>query len=100
MRFTSIAFALTAFLSAFVAAAPTTNDITKRLPTPEEFEALAPAEKRKVYTSWYRATNILPTSDDEWCQCALPPSRELIEVTVGSLSERCVDRTLFSRKKS
>ncbi|KAF2811133.1 uncharacterized protein BDZ99DRAFT_570393, partial [Mytilinidion resinicola] len=65
MRFSGIAFALTAFLSAFVAAAPTANnDIAKRLPTPEEFEALAPEQKRKVYTAWYRATNILPTSDD------------------------------------
>lgn len=65
MRFSSMTFAITAVLSAFAIAAPTaSNDIAKRMPTPEEFEALAPEQKRKVYTAWYRATNILPTSDD------------------------------------
>jgi len=66
MRFTSIAFGITAVLSAFVAAAPTANnDVAKRMPTPEEFDALAPEQKRKVYTAWYRATNIIAASDDD-----------------------------------
>jgi hypothetical protein len=65
MRFASITFGITALLAAFVAAAPTSNDVAKRMPTPEEFEALAPAEKREVYRAWYRATNILPVSDDD-----------------------------------
>ena len=63
MRFTSIAFSFTALLSAFAAAAPTANnDMAKRMPTPEEFAPLSDVEKRKVYTSWYRATNILPST--------------------------------------
>ncbi|KAF1936457.1 hypothetical protein EJ02DRAFT_459513 [Clathrospora elynae] len=67
MRLASIAFSLTALLSAFAIAAPTanTNDVAKRMPTPEQFEALAPEEKREVYRAWYRATNILPISDDD-----------------------------------
>jgi 3-methyladenine DNA glycosylase/8-oxoguanine DNA glycosylase len=65
MRFSTLTFGLTALLAGFVAAAPTANsDTVKRMPTPEEFDALAPAEKRKVYTSWYRATNIIGVSDD------------------------------------
>lgn len=66
MRFTSITFGITALLAAFAVAAPTSsNDVAKRMPTPEEFEALAPAEKREVYRAWYRSTNILPTTDDD-----------------------------------
>lgn len=66
MRFASITFGITALLAAFVAAAPvSSNDIARRMPTPEEFEALAPAEKREVYRAWYRATNIIPGSDDD-----------------------------------
>jgi hypothetical protein len=65
MRFSTLTFGLTALLAGFVAAAPTANsDTVKRMPTPEEFDVLAPAEKRKVYTAWYRATNILPGTDD------------------------------------
>jgi hypothetical protein len=65
MRLTSIAFGLTALLSTFAAAAPTANyNVAKRMPTPEEFDALDAVEKRKVYTAWYRSTNILPVSDD------------------------------------
>jgi len=67
MRFTSIAFGFTALVASFVAAAPTAanNDIAKRMPTPEEFDVLSPIEKRKVYTAWYRATNILPGTDED-----------------------------------
>lgn len=66
MRFATLTFGITAMLAAFVAAAPlSNNDVAKRMPTPEEFEALAPAEKREVYRAWYRATNILPVNDDD-----------------------------------
>jgi hypothetical protein len=66
MRFTSIAFGLTAFLSAFVVAAPAPeNEVTKRMPTPEEFNAMPADLQKRVYQSWYRATNILPASDDK-----------------------------------
>ena len=65
MRFSSLAFGLTALLATFVAAAPTSmNDVAKRMPTPEEFDALPREERRKVYTSWYRATNIIGKDDD------------------------------------
>lgn len=66
MRFTSITFGITALLAAFVAAAPTPNgDIAKRMPTPEEFDALSTVQKREVYRAWYRATNIIGASDDD-----------------------------------
>lgn len=65
MRFTTIAFSLTTLLAVFGAAMPVAgNDVAKRMPTPEEFEALAPEQKRKVYTAWYRATNIIGATDD------------------------------------
>ena len=65
MRFTAIAFSITALLAALGAAAPVAgSDIAKRMPTPEEFELLAPEQKRKVYTAWYRATNIIGALDD------------------------------------
>ena len=67
MRFSFLALAA---IFAFATAAPTPAstsilDISKRLPTPEEFETLSPIEKRKVYHAWYRATNILPATDDD-----------------------------------
>ncbi|KAA8621487.1 hypothetical protein PtrSN002B_010989 [Pyrenophora tritici-repentis] len=67
MRSTIFTIGITAFLSTFAVAAPTpsTDAAAKRMPTPEQFEALAPAEKRKVYTAWYRATNIIGASDDD-----------------------------------
>ncbi|KAF2033089.1 hypothetical protein EK21DRAFT_109226 [Setomelanomma holmii] len=73
MRFSSITFAITALLSAFAIAAPTAanNDIAKRMPTPEEFEALAPEQKRKVYTAWYRATNIIADDSCYWGEFSL-----------------------------
>jgi hypothetical protein len=64
MRFTSITFGLTALLASFVAAAPTSNAIAARMPTPEEFDSLSPVEARDVYRAWYRATNIIPVTDD------------------------------------
>ncbi|CAG5166693.1 uncharacterized protein ALTATR162_LOCUS6964 [Alternaria atra] len=69
MRFTSITFGLVAFLTASAVAAPTpnTNDVAKRMPTPEQFEALAPEEKREAYKAIYRATNIIgKVSENEW----------------------------------
>ncbi|RMZ70744.1 hypothetical protein GMOD_00000877 [Pyrenophora seminiperda CCB06] len=67
MRSTIFTIGITALLSTFAVAAPTpsTDMAAKRMPTPEQFEALAPAEKRKVYTAWYRATNIIGLSDDD-----------------------------------
>lgn len=67
MRFTNITLGLVAFLTASAVAAPTasTNDIAKRMPTPEQFEALAPEEKREAYKAIYRATNIIGKSDAE-----------------------------------
>jgi hypothetical protein len=67
MRFTSITFGLVAFLTASAVAAPTpnTNDVAKRMPTPEQFEALAPEEKREAYKAIYRATNIIGKSDGD-----------------------------------
>ena len=67
MRFTGITLGLVAFLTASAVAAPTasTNDIAKRMPTPEQFEALAPEEKREAYKAIYRATNIIGKSDAE-----------------------------------
>jgi hypothetical protein len=66
MRFTSITFGLTAVLATFVAAAPVGNaDVAKRMPTPEEFDALNSVQKREVYRAWYRATNIIGASDDD-----------------------------------
>ncbi|KAF1954866.1 hypothetical protein CC80DRAFT_594887 [Byssothecium circinans] len=63
MRFSSLAFGLTALFSTMVAAAPI--DVSKRLPTPEEFDLLSSVEKRAVYQAWYRATNIIPATDEE-----------------------------------
>ncbi|UPX19930.1 uncharacterized protein EKO05_0010179 [Ascochyta rabiei] len=52
MRFTSITFGITALLAAFVAAAPTPNgDVAKRMPTPEEFDALSTVQKRELADS-------------------------------------------------
>lgn len=66
MRFTSITFGITALLAASVAAAPTpSSGIAKRMPTPEEFDALSSVQKREVYRAWYRATNIIGASDDD-----------------------------------
>ncbi|KAF2710980.1 hypothetical protein K504DRAFT_500918 [Pleomassaria siparia CBS 279.74] len=57
---------LIALIAAFVAAAPTVNvdEVAKRMPTPEEFDLVSPVEKHEVYTSWYRATNIIASTDD------------------------------------
>lgn len=66
MRFTSITFGLTAIFATLVAAAPVSNgDVAKRMPTPEQFDALSSIEKREVYRAWYRATNIIAANDDD-----------------------------------
>ena len=50
MRFTTITFGLTAVLATFVAGAPVSNgDVVRRMPTPEQFDALSSVEKREVY---------------------------------------------------
>ena len=66
MRFASITFGITALLAASIAAAPAPKgDVAKRMPTPEEFDALSSVQKREVYRAWYRATNIIPGNDDD-----------------------------------
>lgn len=61
MRFTNLILSAVALLSAYAVAAPTPNgNIENRVP---EAEA-EPVEARKVYTSWYRATNIIGATDD------------------------------------
>lgn len=66
MRFSTLTFGLTALLSAFVAAAPlNNNEVAKRMPTPEEFANLSAEKREKVYTAWYRATNIIGSVNDE-----------------------------------
>jgi 16S rRNA C967 or C1407 C5-methylase (RsmB/RsmF family) len=67
MRSTSITFGLVAFFAASAVAAPTpnANELAKRVPTPEQFETLAPEEKREAYKAIYRATNIIGKSDAE-----------------------------------
>jgi hypothetical protein len=66
MRFATITFGLTAVLATFVAGAPFSNgDVVRRMPTPEQFDALSSVEKREVYRAWYRATNIIAASDDD-----------------------------------
>jgi hypothetical protein len=66
MRFATITIGLTAVLATFVAGAPVSdNDVVKRMPTPEQFDALSSMEKREVYRAWYRATNIIAASDDD-----------------------------------
>lgn len=57
MRFINLAFSAVALLSAYAAAAP----VEERAPVTEA-EAL---EARKVYTSWYRATNINAATNDD-----------------------------------
>ena len=66
MRFSTLALGFTALLSAFVTAAPVDErEIARRMPTPEEFAVLSAEKREKVYTAWYRATNIIGSVSDE-----------------------------------
>ncbi|ROV92299.1 hypothetical protein VSDG_07251 [Cytospora chrysosperma] len=61
MRFTNLILSAVALLSANAVAVPTPNEqIGERTPGVEA----EPIEARKVYTSWYRATNIIGEADN------------------------------------
>ncbi|KUI64399.1 hypothetical protein VM1G_12082 [Cytospora mali] len=61
MRFNNLILDSVVLLTAYTAAAPMPNKVVEqRIP-----EADAdPVEARKVYTSWYRATNSVGVTDD------------------------------------
>ena len=65
MRFSTITFGLTAVPATFVAGAPISNgDVVRRMPTPDQFDALSSAEKREIYQKWYRPVQFDPAKLD------------------------------------
>lgn len=71
MRFTDLILNTVALLSALTVAAPIPDEqIGERMPEAE----VEPVEARKVYTSWYRATNIIGEADDQIVRTAEIPA--------------------------